>query len=269
MTINTDPKDDRRSVDGLFLAALMETDPDLAWNAIAALHWRGTREVLERAIALCRSDCSFERRVGADVLGQLGVPDRAFSNECTKVFIDMLNSETNDEALESVLVAISFHSNEDVIGPVLRYSNHPDPDIRHAVVLALTGYENPAAINKLIDLTNDAIADVRDWATFALGTQTELDTPEVRQALLARLEDDDEETRNEAIIGLARRKDERIIPVLMAEFEKEYVSASALEAAQLSGFPELHSYLISLQGKLEGCTDLLEKAVLACDPNQK
>ena len=61
----------------------------------------------------------------------------------------------------------------------------------------------------LIALSADADADVRDWATFALGTLAAADTPELREALAARVEDADEDTRLEAVHGLALRGDTR------------------------------------------------------------
>jgi hypothetical protein len=52
---------------------------------------------------------------------------------------------------------------------------------------------------------------VRDWATFALGTLASQDTVELRDALVARLDDPDPETRLEAVHGLALRGDVRAV----------------------------------------------------------
>jgi HEAT repeat protein len=40
------PKDDPQSVNELISAALSEPDEDLAWDAISALHWCGSRAML-------------------------------------------------------------------------------------------------------------------------------------------------------------------------------------------------------------------------------
>lgn len=72
------PSNDPRSVDDLVNCALNESDDEAAWDAVCALHWKGNREVLRSAETLCSSPCVQERRLGADILGQLGVPDRTF-----------------------------------------------------------------------------------------------------------------------------------------------------------------------------------------------
>ena len=58
------PRDDPRSVGELISAILSGPDEDPAWDAIGALHWRGTHEVLDRAVRLCRSPCAVERGWG-------------------------------------------------------------------------------------------------------------------------------------------------------------------------------------------------------------
>ena len=64
-------------------------------------------------------------------------------------------------------------------------------------------------LQTLIGLSGDSEDDVRDWATFALGTLADADEPELRDALAARLDDPDEATRLEAVHGLAVRGDPR------------------------------------------------------------
>lgn len=63
----------------------------------------------------------------------------------------------------------------------------------------------------LIAWSRDEDAAVRDWATFTLGTQLDVDSRDVRQALRDRLDDANFDTRCEAFVGLARRLDERAV----------------------------------------------------------
>jgi HEAT repeat protein len=93
--------------------------------------------------------------------------------------------------------------------------------VRFAVVFALAGYEDEFAIKTKIEMSSDKDELVRDWATCGLGG-IDVDTPEIRAALLARVADADEITRGEALVGLARRKDQRAIKPLIKELERYY-----------------------------------------------
>jgi len=73
------------------------------------------------------------------------------------------------------------------------------------------------AVNTLINLSEDKVISVRNWATFGIGTQIEIDTLEIREALWNRIDDKDEETRFEAIVGLALRKDSRVRKIIERE----------------------------------------------------
>ncbi|MGW0576643.1 HEAT repeat domain-containing protein [Streptomyces sp. NPDC002920] len=79
---------------------------------------------------------------------------------------------------------------------------------------AVTGREDDPAVGALIRLTQDAAPDVRDQATFAPGTPAPTDGPAVRAAPRARLDDSDPDTREEAVRGLALRRDPRAVPLL-------------------------------------------------------
>jgi len=174
-----------------------------------------------------------ERRLGADILGQLGYPDRSFPKECPQILLGMLEREEDHRVLDAILVALSHHRAPEAIGPASRFRHHADPEVRLGVVFALMGYENQEAHGVLIELTRDADAQVRDWATFALGTQCETDTPAIRDALADRLADTDDETRCEALVGLARRGDRRVLTALHEELACQSVSTLVIEAAAL------------------------------------
>jgi HEAT repeat protein len=89
--------------------------------------------------------------------------------------------------------------------------------------------DDPAAIEVLLKLTADTDADVRDWATFGVGVQGDGDSNEIRDALMLRLADQDQDTREEAILALAKRKDRRVLPALLKLLRTP--SGRAIEAA--------------------------------------
>lgn len=232
-----DPERDPRTVDELFFAALTEADEDVAWQPVAALHFRGSREVLDRARSLCLSGCAFERRIGADILGQLGVPDRTFPDDCREILLKMLAFESNHDVLHSALIALSHNDFSDVVPYIVPWTRHADSRVRYGAAFALAGHEDEAAVNCLIRLSSDVDSDVRDWATFGLGTQCDIDTPQIRDALAARLDDSDDDTRAEAIMGLARRGDQRVASAIQRELASDSVGSLIFDAAELLGIP--------------------------------
>lgn len=261
-------QNDPRSVDELISVALSDphTYEDGGWDAVVALHWRGSGEVLVRAAQLCQSFCAVERRVGADIIGQLGFSERRFTRQRLNILLKMLRQERDSNVLYSVLIALSHLNEADAIGPAARFRTHSDPAVRYAVVHALTGSEDPLALKSLIELTNDEDTDVRDWATFGLGTQVDVDMPAVCDALAGRLADPDVVVRSEALIGLARRKDVRSRAALLKELAADSIDFGFIEAAELLADSQLYSVLVALQDRWDGDPELLQRAILACAP---
>ena len=255
---------DPRTIDELVACALNEQNEDAAWDAVCALHFRATAEVLDRAKSLLKSEVAAERRLGADVLGQLGVPDRSFPKECLAVLLEMLKHEEDGDVLQAIFIALGHLGEPDAIEAALRFRTHPDPNVRYGVIAALSMHEDDRAINGLIELSQDEDAHNRDWATFGLGSQICLDTPAIREALVARLNDEDFDTRSEAISGLAERGDRRIIPILMQELTSDFVGNLAVEAAAKIAAPELLPHLLALKKWWDVVPSSLSEAIQAC-----
>lgn len=95
-----------------------------------------------------------------------------------------------------------------------------------------------ANLRKLIELTNDNVFSNRDWATFLL-SQTDIDTAEVRAALHLRLHDECEVVQEEAMVGLASRRDISALPVLLSWMREDGLSKIILEAAAEFAEPSL------------------------------
>ena len=108
-------------------------------------------------------------------------------------------------------------------------------------------------------------------ATFGVGTLVEADTPQTWDALYARAFDAHGDTRSEALVGLARRKDARVLEPLIRELDSDSVGRLAVEAAEAIGDPRLYPALASLKsrwGPNGPDAALLEEALAKCRPTQ-
>ena len=209
-TFRLDPALPDRELDELLRLAREEwTDEDAEWYPYAgALIMRGTRDVLEAMTRLGADEDPVARDLAAYVLGQLGTLELpAFPDEQASALGRMAARETDPAVVEAIACAFGMLGEPHGQEWLLQQSDHPDPRVREGVAFALGGRAADGSLRTLIALSKDHDADVRDWATFALGTLAEQDTPELREALAARVQDADPDTRLEAIHGLAVRGD--------------------------------------------------------------
>jgi len=212
-TFRLDPALPDRELDELLQLAKEEwADEDAEWYPYAgALIMRGTRDVLEAMTRLGADDDPVARDLAAYVLGQLGTLELpAFPGEQASALGRMAARETDPAVVEAIACAFGMLGEPYGQEWLLQQSGHPDPRVREGVAFALGGRAADGSLRTLIALSKDHDADVRDWATFALGTLAEQDTPELREALAARVLDADPDTRLEAIHGLAVRGDESV-----------------------------------------------------------
>ncbi|GAB3039932.1 hypothetical protein GCM10027285_25680 [Oleiagrimonas citrea] len=237
---------DTRTTAELLTTALHAPDSDDCWDAIATLQCRGSHEELELAERLSQSPCEEERILAADVLGQMGWGERTLLVPSVDILL-LLLGDTNPEVVRSAAIGLGHRNDSRAIPHLLKLKGHVDERVRYGIVHGLSGHDEAAAIAGLIELSQDKDVDVRDWATFGLGQMTELDTPEIRHALLLRLEDPDAETRGEALIGLASRGERKAMPALRKELEGEFHGSWALQSAAFFGDPELRPLIESLQ----------------------
>jgi len=90
--------------------------------------------------------------------------------------------------------------------------------------------------------------------------------------LATRLDDEHDATRNEAIFGLAKRRDERAIVPLIRELERHNLQSLASEAAVLFPDPRLLPVLLHNKelGIQKGVTDEeLDEAIRLCQAKVK
>ncbi len=218
------------------LVSLRRTDnnQDEQWDIIRRLHKSGEAHILKRCLAMCKSGEAVEREIAADILGQLGWRDGEFPfREKSIEALFPLLKDKNEKVVDAAIAALGHMRASEAILPNINLARHSSDLIRFSMARCLSLLDSPKARRALIKLSADDDPDVRNWATFGLGTQCDNNTKEIRAALFARIDDSDEETRNEAILGLARRKIPDVIPILVRELETDPDNPSplAIEAA--------------------------------------
>jgi HEAT repeat protein len=212
---------------------------------------------------------SRERAAGAEILGQLGWQDRTFLEESVNALLGAL-IDTDDHVLQSVIFALGHRADPRAIEALLPFVDNPSADIRYATVHGLMPHDVPNVVAAMAKLTRDSDRDVRNWATFTLGSQFESKSPTLCAALQERVTDSDPEIRGEALLGLARRGDVRIAPFVQLELDGEFHGDWAIDAAGLlaaPGFlPALKGLLVRLKGEdVVYFRGSIESAIAACE----
>lgn len=208
--------------DKLFQRLLENKTQRTYWENISELRKRVGQNVYDRSTLLARSNNDNEKVIGIDVLAQLGFDPRLNKSQTVQLYFELLENHQSPKVLYSILHAIG-HNNEDLkrtqISKLVEFKNHRYSSVRYSLVHALSGVESELAIETLIELSGDKNTDIRDWATFAIGSQIEINSSEIIHALWDRINDEDEKTRHEAIAGLSKRKDSRVKEILKKELE--------------------------------------------------
>ncbi len=127
-------------------------------------------------LALLASKDPRERAAAAEILGQLGWQDRTFLDESVDALLGAL-SDADGHVLESVIFALGHRADPRVIEELLAFVDSPSAEIRYAVVHGLMPHDEPKVVDALAKLSRNFDRDVRNWATFALGSQFESSSP--------------------------------------------------------------------------------------------
>jgi HEAT repeat protein len=209
------------SVDELVTLAL-RFDPEESheyWAPVYELYERGDRSTFEKARSLVIDGPGEpERILGIHILAQLGLREgRPFLEESLPLVEGFADPGQSARVLGAAVIALWHHGDRRSAPILLAHANHPDPEVRFAVAYALPSISDDppprAVLDALFALMEDTNSHVRYWATVGLGADLEVDTPEVRDALAARIGDGGKESaiEGEALRGLARRHDPRAL----------------------------------------------------------
>jgi len=204
----------------LFTRLLSNKSEKFYWEYIRILRSRPDNDVFRQCVELTTSDIPKNRMIGIDILAQLGVSPRPFYKETIELYFNLLEIEKEPKIIMSILYGIG-HNNEKLnktqIKKLCSLAYTKNSLIKNGLVFSLLGKNDVNAIKTLIHLSADRLNHIRDWATFGIGSQIDKDTIEIRNALWKRVNDKHQDTKLEAIVGLARRKDNRVKEIIERE----------------------------------------------------
>ena len=261
------------SLDDIVTNALKEdAEGDTYWGYVSHLQKRGTPAVFERAAVLCSATDAPSRRLGLDILPQLGVEvGRPFTEQALPI-ATRLASDPDASVRVSALSALGHQWDPRALPTLLEHQFDSDPNVRWTVAQAipsvLSSPPEVEAVAALLALMRDTDSDVRDWATFGVGSLLEVDGDDIREALRERLDDPDGDTAGEALVGLARRRELGIVERVRGLLADSTVGNLTVEAAGELADPRLLPELNRLQGTSWSEHDprgsLLRTAIAAC-----
>ncbi len=256
-----------KQIDALFEQALKFDEVDQYWEAVYTLHSMADPAVLAASRRLIGSDQTKERVLACDVLGhgcgpaqeQLKILETALHDPDPQVF----------SSAASALVALRMTERVELpLELLISRLTDEDGDVRFSIAFALGGCEKAPALKSLILLTRDQDDMVRNMATMSLGGLCESNSEEIREALFERLEDALEDTRLEALSGLAAKKDARALPLVQDALRAETIDEAVVEAAKSLKDPSLWEPLKDLESWWDEDPELLQEAIQACMPKK-
>jgi HEAT repeat protein len=257
-----------RQLDVRIEAALGTYDEDCRWDLIGGILDECPDDVQAESAKLLAGQLDRGRTLGADILGRLADIEPTKRADIEEALLAALAVEKAAASTASIVAALGHVGDPNTLGVIFPFSLHPTAEVRLAVAFAIATVSpqplEPDARMALIRLSQDCDAEVRDWATFGLGTLSDADGPDVRAALLARAEDANHEARAEALFGLAVRRDPRAVPHLIRALESPLVGGLEVDAAAAAGDPRLLPALWALQQSGRADEIRLRRAIDRC-----
>ncbi|WP_327678081.1 HEAT repeat domain-containing protein [Kitasatospora sp. NBC_00458] len=222
---------------------------------------------LAGGLGLLGSADAVERAVGCDLLGAASDRDEEVRAEAATALVGLAEGEADVPVLRALAAALGRTDDRRAVPVLVALAGHADAGVRERVAVALpgaaTGDPDGPGVRALVTLTRDPDPEVRNWATFALGFQSEADGPAIRAALWERTGDEYPDAREEGIRGLARRRDPRAVPLLLELLaDPEGAHVLTFHAAQVLAAPELLPVLEDYDPDGTGVAE----ALAACDP---
>lgn len=206
------------------------------------------------------------RATGCDLLSNASELHESVHQDVATTVLAIAARESDDHVCRSIARALGAAQDRRAVPVLVALADHTDEVVRLQVAVSLpsvaTGEADGADVRTLIRLARDQDEEVRNWATFGLGFQLEVDTREIRDALWERVGDEHRDAREEAIRGLARRHDPRAIALIAELLDEDDAHVHTFYAAAILGAPELLPHLEAYEPDGHGVAE----ALAACDP---
>lgn len=226
-----------------------------------------------------------DRAVAADLLGAVadGRPER--SGDVLARLLPRAAEEPEPSVLVAVAHALGRAQDPRTRPTLVDLADHADDAVRLAAVQGLPGAAattdealatatEPDVVAALVAATRDEVGAIRDWATFGLG-QLRATGPTVDDALLDRTADPHVDTRAEALMALAERRDQRVVRHLLRELADPDVGTLVLRAAGRLADPSLHDAVVAVVARCDPAdlddpgsyASVAHRAALRCHPD--
>jgi HEAT repeat protein len=209
-------------IDGRVAELIGEHDEERRWDLLTDLVRADPTAARRAGVDLLSADAAPTREIAADLLGQSVTVTAEGASEVADALLPRLEDETDPAALAAVILALGHTHDERARALITCLSGHETVVVRDAVAVTLPSFDlDGDALEALRHLSADPDDHVRDWATFALAESDASDGPTM-EALAARVDDADDDTRAEGILGLARRRDARAHALVEREMRRPF-----------------------------------------------
>jgi HEAT repeat protein len=243
-------------------------DDDAAFDLVRKIVERRDR-AYEIAIWRLRVGNEFERVLSIYILGLLSADPSEGEPDVVARILESTKKEKSFEVQKAVVVALRYSSDPRALPLLMNFATNGDAEFRANVIQTLAGCiernGGNEGIDVLIKATRDHIDAVRNWAIFGLAMVVRLDSAKIREALFEHLDDENANTRRAAITGLSRRRDQRMVPILLDMLKDGEVSRFEVESAGYLRSKKLLPALKELKEWWDLDPDLLDASLERCD----
>lgn len=234
--------------------------------AARELQLRGGYEVIQLANTFCQNSDYKKRKLGVFILGQINFisekEEQTAFDILTKLAIEDKSAMVRSTAIESM--AHRCNKNSSFYTLLMKYCsmtfNNKSVYVRRATAFALSFINDEKTIPLLVSLCNDESDEVKNWAAFAINSN-EYDTKEIRDCFFEMFSDPNSEIKGEAITGLARCHDMRVITVLKQELKQKIVYDDIIKAVESLGDRNFIPILESLLSDFNDDDELIQNVI--------